>query len=59
MKKAPSIAETIDWAQALLALGVDSLDEETVESTLGILLKYQSDIEKVTAKKVASLLPGQ
>ncbi len=59
LKKAPSIAETIDWAQALLALGVDSLDEETVESTLGILLKYQSDIEKVTAKKVASLLPGQ
>ncbi|MGB9790973.1 MAG: AAA family ATPase [Thermacetogeniaceae bacterium] len=59
LKKAPSIAETIEWAQALLALGVDSLDAETVESTLGILLKYQSDIEKVTAKKVASLLPGQ
>lgn len=56
LKKAPSIAETLDWAQALLTLGAECLDEETIKSTIGILLKYQSDIEKVTAKKISSLL---
>ena len=56
LKKAPSIAETIDWAQALLTLGVQQIDSEIVNSTLSILLKYQSDIDKVLPK-VSSLLP--
>jgi MoxR-like ATPase len=43
LKKAPSIAETIDWGQTVLALGFDSLDEEEVRSTLGVVLKHASD----------------
>jgi MoxR-like ATPase len=43
LKKAPSIAETIDWATTLLALGIDTLDEESVTATLGVVLKHISD----------------
>jgi MoxR-like ATPase len=43
LKKAPSIAETIDWATTLLALGVDTLDEESATATLGVVLKHISD----------------
>jgi MoxR-like ATPase len=43
LKKAPSIAETIDWATTLLALGLDTLDEESVTTTLGVVLKHISD----------------
>jgi MoxR-like ATPase len=58
LKKAPSIAETIDWAHALLTLGVDNIDEEIAQNTLSVLLKYQSDIEKILPK-VSSLLPEE
>ncbi|RAY13871.1 MoxR family ATPase [Actinomadura craniellae] len=43
IKKAPSIAETIDWAHTLLALGVTELDEAAVGRTLGVVLKHVSD----------------
>jgi MoxR-like ATPase len=43
LKKAPSIAETIDWAETVLALGLDTFDEEAVTSTLGVVLKHASD----------------
>jgi len=43
LKKAPSIAEPIDWARTLVALGLESLDEETVGKTLGVVLKHASD----------------
>jgi MoxR-like ATPase len=43
LKKAPSVAETVDWARTLLALGRDDLDEETVAGTLGVVLKHNSD----------------
>jgi MoxR-like ATPase len=43
VKKPPSIAETIDWARTLLALGLDTLDEDTVRGTLGVVLKHVSD----------------
>ncbi len=56
LKKAPSIAETIDWAGALLNMGVGFIDEEIIRSTLSVLLKYQSDIEKISPK-VSSYLP--
>ncbi|MDN5365110.1 MAG: hypothetical protein PWP44_313 [Thermacetogenium sp.] len=56
LKKPPSIAETIDWARALLTLGVQQIDEEIVQSTLSLILKYQTDIEKLLPK-VSSLLP--
>jgi MoxR-like ATPase len=46
IKKAPSIAETIDWARTLLALGLDELDETAVAQTLGVVLKHVSDQDR-------------
>ncbi|GLZ11759.1 hypothetical protein Acsp04_19940 [Actinomadura sp. NBRC 104425] len=46
IKKAPSIAETVDWARTLLALGVDELDGAAVARTLGVVLKHVSDQER-------------
>ncbi|MGZ4200280.1 MAG: AAA family ATPase [Thermoleophilia bacterium] len=43
LKKAPSVAESIDWAHTLLALGLNTLDEEAVSTTLGVVLKHASD----------------
>ncbi|HEY9472470.1 MAG TPA: MoxR family ATPase [Mycobacteriales bacterium] len=50
LKKAPSIAETIDWARTLVALGLDTLDEQTVNSTLGVVLKHSSDHTRAAAE---------
>jgi len=46
LKKAPSIAESVDWARTLIALEVERLDDETVDATLGVLLKHASDHDK-------------
>jgi MoxR-like ATPase len=46
LKKTPSIAETIDWARALLALNADSLGEDAVRDTMSVILKYEADIRK-------------
>jgi MoxR-like ATPase len=54
--KLPGVAETIDWARALLALDQVSLSPETVGSTLGVLLKYQDDIEKMMDARVRAML---
>jgi MoxR-like ATPase len=43
LKKSPSISETLDWAQTLLELGLDTLDESAMRSTLGVVLKHASD----------------
>ena len=48
LKKAPSIAETLDWANTLLHLSITTLDQDTLKRTLPVLLKYQSDIAKAT-----------
>ena len=45
--KSPGIAETIDWANALTALGAAALDPEQVADTLGVILKYQDDIARI------------
>ena len=50
LKKLPSVAETIDWARTLLALGADTLDESVVRDSLGVILKHQDDIEKAARK---------
>ena len=50
LKKAPSIAETIDWARTLVHLNVASIDETTIRQTLSVLLKFQSDIEKARSE---------
>jgi MoxR-like ATPase len=49
LRKAPSIAETIDWARALILLGASALDKELVSSTLGALVKHEEDRRKVEA----------
>jgi MoxR-like ATPase len=54
--KPPGVAETIDWAEALTALGRDTLDERTVTATLGTVLKYREDQERVRAKGVEALV---
>ncbi|MBT96192.1 MAG: ATPase [Acidimicrobiaceae bacterium] len=46
LKKAPSVSETLDWARTLLHLGVEHVDAQTATETVGILLKYRSDIDK-------------
>lgn len=47
LKKNPSIAETIDWAQSLIALQINELTPDVVSETLNIICKYQIDMEKV------------
>ena len=54
--KAPGIAETLDWAEALVALDRMSLDPQTIADTLGALLKYQDDIGAVTPEVTARIL---
>lgn len=46
LKKHPSVAETIDWARALVMLNADNLDKQTLETTLTVLLKHESDVQK-------------
>jgi MoxR-like ATPase len=48
LKKQPSISESIDWARTLVELGVDTLDPETTQETLNVVLKYRQDLEKVS-----------
>ena len=50
LKKAPSIAETIDWARTLLALGLSTVDEKVVADTIGVVLKHRSDHARAAAE---------
>jgi MoxR-like ATPase len=54
--KHPGVAETLDWAQALEALDKDALDAETVDATLGVLLKYQDDVSRIRGAEVQAIL---
>ena len=54
--KLPGVAETIDWSQALVALDALALDPETINNTLGALLKYQDDIARVQGSEAARIL---
>ena len=57
LRKAPSIAETLDWARGLRALGVRELDAATVRQTLSLVLKTEEDVRKAEGK-VGALLGG-
>lgn len=46
LRKSPSVAETVDWARTLIALGTDELTDDVVRENLGVLLKHQDDIER-------------
>jgi len=54
--KLPGVSESIEWAHALVALDAVALEAQAVESTLGVLLKYQDDIARVQGSEVARLL---
>ena len=54
--KSPGVAETIDWAQALVELNCVALDPQTVDSTMGVLLKYQDDINRIQGSEAARIL---
>ena len=54
--KSPGVAETIDWAQALVELNCVALDPQTVDSTMGVLLKYQDDISRIQGSEAARIL---
>jgi hypothetical protein len=54
--KRPGIAETLDWCKALCELDRGRLDADTVQTTLGALLKYEDDIARVDAETTAQLL---
>lgn len=54
--KRPGVAETIDWARCLLALDVIQLSPDVIADTLGAILKYQDDIQKLSGSAVAKLL---
>ena len=50
LKKVPSVAETIDWGRTVLALGLDTIDDEMIAATLGVVLKHQSDQVKAAGE---------
>ena len=54
--KVPGVSETIDWTAALLALNQTQLDPQVIDDTLGIMLKYQDDIELVRGEPVRAML---
>ncbi len=54
--KIPGVSETLDWTSALLALNMRELEPEVIDDTLGIMLKYQDDIEAVRGEPVRALL---
>ena len=54
----PGIAETLDWAAALMALGADELTPALVDETLGALLKYQEDVRQVRGSSAQLVAAG-
>jgi len=50
LKKLPSVAETIDWGRTVLALGMDTIDDEMIAATLGVVLKHQSDQQRAAGE---------
>ena len=50
LKKPPSIAETIDWARALLLLGAQDIDSDTFAETMSVIVKHRTDIELVAER---------
>jgi MoxR-like ATPase len=54
--KRPGVAETLDWAMALAALGTGELDEAAIDGTLGVILKYEEDVTRVRAELLPNLV---
>lgn len=58
LRKAPSVAEAVDWAEALLAIGIQTLDVQTVLQTLNVLIKDHTDIEEAK-RKLSKIVEGE
>lgn len=56
LRKVPSISESFEWVNALLALNIDSLDQALIKSTLNVILKYQEDVKRVNSRLADILL---
>jgi MoxR-like ATPase len=54
LRKSPSISETLDWAKALVTLNAKNLDHQTLETTLSVLLKHESDLQRVKQQALTS-----
>ena len=60
LKKPPSIAESIDWARALLLLGADDIDQQTFRDTMSVIVKHRTDLDIVAERvgvKLGALQP--
>jgi len=58
LKKPPSIAESIDWARALLLLGVDDIDADTFRETMSVIVKHRTDLDIVSERVGLKLSEG-
>jgi predicted component of type VI protein secretion system len=58
LRKSPSISETLDWAHSLVALNASSLDKKTLDNTLSVLLKHETDLRKVKRQLERGNNPG-
>lgn len=54
--KRPGIAETLDWSRALLGLGVDTVDDQILQDTSGVVLKYRDDVERLKGIQIEQLI---
>ncbi len=54
--KRPGIAETLDWCRALLGLGVDIVDDQILQDTSGVVLKYRDDVERLKGIQIEQLI---
>ncbi len=54
--KAPGVAETLDWASALVALDQEAPSLDVIENTLGVILKYQDDIQALSPETLQAIL---
>ncbi|MGH2835042.1 MAG: AAA family ATPase [Solirubrobacteraceae bacterium] len=59
LKKPPSIAESIDWARALLLLGASNIDQQTFRETMSVIVKHRTDLDTVAERVGVKLEPAQ
>ncbi|MGZ4307227.1 MAG: AAA family ATPase, partial [Solirubrobacteraceae bacterium] len=58
LKKPPSIAESIDWARALVLLGAEEIDAQTFKDTMSVIVKHRTDLDTVAARVGVKLEPS-
>ena len=58
LKKSPSIAESIDWARALLLLGAREIDQDVFRQTLSVIIKHRTDLDIVAERVGVKLEPA-